>query len=248
MLVYEIDNVLYQDQIVSGEWRPSFAMPLPANDVINFQIQVESPANPQLWCMIGTSVIYTVNPTTIDSNYVWSLTLSEYPNLVDKCVQFLIVDLNQYDATNGVEQAILLESEPIGINSYNESLIKISYINNESYDTITFDDNYIGYFYLPATLIQEPNTEESTVYMQSNGQNVKLTSRQFSSYSLKTDYITRYMHEIFALVLSLDSINFNATLMVAKDAYSYSNIERFALSQGETKLTRALYNKLNTNC
>lgn len=247
MLVYEIDNVLYSDLDVYGENKPDFCMPIPSDEVLPFQIQVEDGVIPELWAIANDETIYKIAGTLLGSNYYWSLSLPSYPLLFNKCITFLIVDTTTTDADEGVVNDVILESEPLCINSGHDSIVKVSYRNNEPYDTILFDENYTGIFYIPATLIQNPLKEESKEYIRSDGSTVKLSSRQYSIYDFKTDYLPRYMHEIFALILSLDSVVFNTTAMVG-DSYTFSNIERFALSQGGVNLTRTLYNKLNSNC
>lgn len=247
MLVYEIDNILYEDSEVYGENTPVFCMPLPSDDTIDFQIAVDPGVIPELWA-IDDSVLYKVTGIPTGENYYWSLSLPAYPLLFNKCISFLIVDTVSQEANEGATNSVILESEPVCINAFHDSLIKVTFRNNEPYDTVLFDDNYTGIVYLPATLIQEPLKEESKTYVKSNGQAVKLSSRQFSNYAVKTDYLPRYFHEIISLILSLDNVVFGTTLMVSNEGYTFTNVERFSLSQGGVNLQRALYNKLNSNC
>lgn len=248
MLVYEIDNVLYSDAEVFGENKPVFCMPLPSDDAIDFQISVDDGIVPELWALVDNEVVYKLPPTLIEDNYYWLLSLPAYPLLFNKCVSFIIIDTVSQEANKGAYNSVILESEPVCINAFHDSLIKVTYRNSEEYDTVLFDGNYTGILYIPATFIQEPLKEESKTYIRSNGQTVKLSSRQYSNYFVKTDYLPRYFHEIISLILSLDNVIFDTTLMVSNEGYTYTNVERYSLSQGGVVLSRALYNKLNSNC
>ena len=248
MVVDQIDNILYGDAPVFGENAPAFWMPFPNDDIIDFQISCDNDVAPYLWIVKNNTVIYKLPPFMVGVNYAWAVDPATYPLLKESCFTFLIVNNVQYNANKGTGMNVILESEPILMSAHHDSLIKITVRNNETYDSMVFDNNYFAHTFINATLIQDALKEEAKTYIKSNGQEIKLSSRQFSNYALKTDYLPRYFHEHMALILSLDYVVFGTTLMVAKEGYSYTNIERYSLSQGGVNLQRALYNKLNSNC
>jgi hypothetical protein len=242
-------DTLYQFTNILGVEKPTFKQPYPTWGVFVTQIQYDGANTPYLGFFDeNNTVVYEQLGTSQGDNlYKWSFDLSIYTNLYDKCLHAYIYT-NQQNISEPEPIDVLAESESISVSTLNNDVLLLTYTNNEIFDTIDYT-NYTNYTYVNAQLGQDYNFEEtSTVYERSNGSIQKLSATLKDNRIFLTDYLPRYFHEKLSLAFMHDNVSINNETFVKNSEYAIKAIERYALSQGSTTLSRSNYNYVNSNC